>query len=402
MAMATNLADLVTSHITPDVLQKADSYVGESGPAIQKALAAIVPTILAAVTNLGSTSSGVQQVASMLDAGRYDGGALANLGDLFAGGAATKEALTAGQGMMASLFGSRLAGVTDAIARHAGIRLTSATSLMALAGPLVLHVLGRQRAAAGGGPAELTTLLGEQRSFLSGLLPAGLASLLGWSAGISGVSEARSAVAGAAAGAAAGASRVMASVTAPRAGWGIPIGAIVGLILVAIGYLWWGGSVTQVAREATRKLAELQLPGGIKISVPEGAFNYSLATWLAGTTDVAVPKRFIFDNLNFETGSTQLTPESRPTVDALVVILKAYPAVAVVLEGHTDSTGDPAANKKLSLDRATAVRDLVVSGGVAETRINTAGLGSEKPIASNDTEDGRAKNRRLELVVEKR
>jgi OOP family OmpA-OmpF porin len=126
-----------------------------------------------------------------------------------------------------------------------------------------------------------------------------------------------------------------------------------------------------------------------------------VATWLA-STDATVPKRFVFDNLNFETGSTQLTPESRPTVDSLLVILKAYPAVEILVEGHTDSTGDPAANKKLSLDRATAVRGILVTGGITDSRIKTAGVGPDRPIASNDTEDGRAKNRRIELVVEKR
>ena len=100
----------------------------------------------------------------------------------------------------------------------------------------------------------------------------------------------------------------------------------------------------------------------MKVSVPEGSFNYSLHQWLAGTTDTTVPKRFVFDNLNFETGSTKLTPESVPTVDSLVVILKAYPAVAVRLEGHTDNTGDAAANKKLSLDRAIVVKEIMITG----------------------------------------
>ena len=67
----------------------------------------------------------------------------------------------------------------------------------------------------------------------------------------------------------------------------------------------------------------------MKVSVPEGSFNYSLQQWLAGTTDTKVPKRCVFDNLNFETGSTKLTPESVPTVDSLVTILKAYPAVSL-------------------------------------------------------------------------
>jgi OmpA-OmpF porin, OOP family len=150
------------------------------------------------------------------------------------------------------------------------------------------------------------------------------------------------------------------------------------------------------------KMTDLQLPGGMKISVPEGSFHYSLHQWLAGTTDTTVPKRFVFDNLNFETGSTQLTPESMPTVDSLVVILKAYPAVAVRLEGHTDSTGDAAANKKLSFDRAVVVKEIMIKGGIPEGRIGTDGYGQENPIAPNETEEGRAKNRRTELVVEKR
>jgi outer membrane protein OmpA-like peptidoglycan-associated protein len=85
-----------------------------------------------------------------------------------------------------------------------------------------------------------------------------------------------------------------------------------------------------------------------------------------------------------------------------VVILKAYPNVAVRLEGHTDSTGDADANKKLSLDRAIVVKEIMIKGGIPDGRIGTDGYGQEKPIAPNETEDGRAKNRRTELVVEKR
>jgi OmpA-OmpF porin, OOP family len=395
--MATNLVDLVMGYLTPDVVNKAASYVGEAGPATQKAVASIVPTEIAALANLGSTEGGLQQIVRMLDLGKYDGSGLSNLGSLFAGGAATQEAVGAGKGMIESLFGSKLGGVTDLIARSTGIRGASITSLMALIGPVILSVLGRQRSMAGGSVAALGSLLGDQKSFLSGMLPAGLASMLGWPALASGVSELGS---GAAA-ATARAGREVAAVTSRRPAWLIPLAAIAALILIVLAYLWSSPPVSQVTRQATRKLAELQLPGGPKISVPDGAFNFSLATWLAGT-DTAVPKRFVFDDLNFETATTRLTPESRPTVETLVAILKAYPAVTVGLEGHTDSTGDAAANKKLSLDRAVAVKESLVSGGIADARVATAGLGSEKPIASNDTEDGRAKNRRLELVVVKR
>ena len=88
-------------------------------------------------------------------------------------------------------------------------------------------------------------------------------------------------------------------------------------------------------------------------------------------------------------------------IDTARSYMKCYPNMTVQLEGHTDSTGDAEANKKLSVDRAEAVKALLVAGGVDGARITTAGWGQEKPIASNDSEDGRAKNRRTELIVTK-
>ena len=398
--MATNLIDLVKGYLTPDIVDKAASYVGESSPDTYKALSGILPTMVAALSNMAATKTGAQQISQILDSGKYDGGMLANLGNLFSGGVAAQNAIGAGKGLLESLFGNSLGGAADLIARASGIRAGSATSLMALVAPIVMHVLGRQRASSGGGISSLTNVLTDQRGFLTGLLPVGMASLLGWSGVTGGVSDIASSTAASASRAT---REVATAVTSRRSDWLIPLAALAALALIWLGYMmWWAGPAREVAREATRKLAELQLPGGFKISVPEGAFNFSLATWLANTSDTAVPRRFVFDNLNFESGSTALTPESRPTVDALVAILKAYPAVSVGLVGYTDSTGDPAANKKLSLDRATAVKDLLVTGGVTDSRITTAGYGPENPIASNETEDGRAKNRRLELVVEKR
>jgi outer membrane protein OmpA-like peptidoglycan-associated protein len=128
----------------------------------------------------------------------------------------------------------------------------------------------------------------------------------------------------------------------------------------------------------------------------------TLAQWLSNTSDTAVPKRFVFDHLNFETGTTTLTPDSTATVDSLVAIMKCFPATQVQLDGYTDNTGDPAANKKLSLDRAAAVKDMLVKGGIEDSRMTTQGFGQDNPIAPNDTDEGKAKNRRLELVVEKR
>jgi len=179
---------------------------------------------------------------------------------------------------------------------------------------------------------------------------------------------------------------------------------LAGLALFALSWLWNRETVPPIreAAQSAFRMTDVQLPGGMKISIPEGSFNYTLYQWLSTTGDTTVPKRFVFDNLNFNTGSTQLTPESVSTVDSLVAIMKAYPGTVVRLEGYTDNTGDAAANKKLSLDRADTVKTIMVRGGVADSRISTTGYGPDNPIAPNDTEEGRAKNRRTELVVEKR
>jgi outer membrane protein OmpA-like peptidoglycan-associated protein len=396
--MAGTLVNLITGQLTPDVMQKAAALIGESGAATQKAFAGIVPTLVGALVNQASTMEGADQLARTLGSGKFDASALGGVASMFSGGPTTQDVMTAGKGLLEMLFGVKLGDVVAQLARFAGIRMDSASSLLALAGPLVLSVLGRERASIGQSGASLRSLLGAQRSSLDGLIPAGLASLLGWGSVTPGVSQVTSAMSGSAA------CRTEGVAPAPRAldrrSWVPPLVALGALVLSGLIWLSWP---TTSVREAARKLSELQLPGGVKISVPEGSFNFSLASWLATPASAGVPKRFVFDDLNFETASTRLTPESVGTVDTLVAVLRAYPGVTVDLEGHTDSTGDPAANKKLSLDRAMAVKDMLVKGGVSESRITSAvGHGQEKPIALNDSEAGRAKNRRLELVVLKR
>jgi len=79
--------------------------------------------------------------------------------------------------------------------------------------------------------------------------------------------------------------------------------------------------------------------------------------------------------------------------------MKSDPALKLEIQGHTDNVGAPAANLKLSPERAASVRAyLVASAGVAPARLTTAGLGDTKPIGDNKTEAGRAQNRRVELV----
>jgi outer membrane protein OmpA-like peptidoglycan-associated protein len=159
------------------------------------------------------------------------------------------------------------------------------------------------------------------------------------------------------------------------------------------------GDVASRGVDTARKgLEQLTLPGGGNISVAPGTMNYDLAKFL-GDPSAQVPKTFVFDNLNFEAATTQLTPDSQPTVNNLASILKAYPNAQVQLVGYTDNTGTPDANQTLSQNRADAVKSILVTQGVPAERISTQGQGQNSPVASNDTEDGRLRNRRTELIV---
>jgi len=102
----------------------------------------------------------------------------------------------------------------------------------------------------------------------------------------------------------------------------------------------------------------------------------------------------------FDTDKTVVKPQSKPTLDEIAKLLRAQPALNVVIVGHTDSQGAYDYNMSLSQRRAAAVAAALVSGyGIAQARLRTAGVGYLAPVGSNASEDGRALNRRVELVA---
>ena len=101
----------------------------------------------------------------------------------------------------------------------------------------------------------------------------------------------------------------------------------------------------------------------------------------------------------FETGETQLRPEAMESLVEVVDLLQSEPDKDIRIEGHTDSTGNSEANLKISQQRADSVLEALVSLGVEAARITAAGMGQDFPIASNDSEDGRAQNRRVDVIL---
>lgn len=107
----------------------------------------------------------------------------------------------------------------------------------------------------------------------------------------------------------------------------------------------------------------------------------------------------IANNILFETNSDKLTPESEKELDKLVAIMFTVEGVKARIEGHTDNTGDAAYNLDLSKRRAYAVKEYLVGKGISENMITSNGFGDTKPLQTNDTEEGRKTNRRVEIIL---
>ncbi len=96
---------------------------------------------------------------------------------------------------------------------------------------------------------------------------------------------------------------------------------------------------------------------------------------------------------------SDLNSDSKESIAKLGRILNEYPDTRLTIQGHTDSKGDDNYNRKLSAQRSDAVRDYLIANGVTGGRLNTTAYGETSPVASNDTEAGRAKNRRVEVII---
>jgi outer membrane protein OmpA-like peptidoglycan-associated protein len=380
--MALNLIDLAKDYLTPDVISKLSGQIGETPAATEKALGAAIPSLAGIACNQASTPGGASKLMSLLNTSGLDTGILSNFAGALGGGAATDGLLRTGNSLLNGLLGDKLGAVANTIASFAGVQASSVTRLLGLVVPLLFGLLGKQVTSGGLTAANLPGLLASHRDTILKFAPPGLASALGLSS--------NSNLCGAA---------PIAAVPPPVAEKkGIPVWAwLLPLLLLIACFLWW-----RSCNPSGPRMASITLPCGTVLSVEEGTFNYNLANFMLKGSDSELPKEIVFDHLNFDTGTTRLTPESQPTVTTLISIMKCYPNSQYRLEGHTDNTGDPAANKTLSVDRANAIRDMLVQGGIDTSRLSTEGYGADKPIASNDTEEGKAKNRRTELIVLKK
>ncbi|MBC7571694.1 MAG: OmpA family protein, partial [Spirosoma sp.] len=117
---------------------------------------------------------------------------------------------------------------------------------------------------------------------------------------------------------------------------------------------------------------------------------------------IEVGRTVRLNNIFFDTGKAELRSESGPELDRLVTTLNESPKIVIEVRGHTDNTGSNEINAKLSQDRADAVREYFISKGIEPDRVGSKGFGESKPVATNDTDEGRQQNRRVEFMIVKK
>ncbi|GKS96082.1 MULTISPECIES: OmpA family protein [unclassified Acidovorax] len=181
---------------------------------------------------------------------------------------------------------------------------------------------------------------------------------------------------GAGVGAVAGA--VIGSATGGRAGTGAVVGAGVG----ALGTYIWSQHMERQKRDMQ------QVTQGTGVVVTQTADNQL--------------KLDIPSDISFATNRSDIQSNFAPVLERFAEGLRNNPNTEVRIVGHTDSTGSDAINNPLSMDRAASTRNFLTTRGVNGGRIQVEGRGSHQPIATNDTNDGRARNRRVEIFVGER
>ncbi len=165
-------------------------------------------------------------------------------------------------------------------------------------------------------------------------------------------------------------------------------------------------AVSEAAKAIMDKLGKflaVKLPNGVELNVPEFGVERKLIAFIEDKSKpVDKTTWFSFDRLEFETGSADLKPTSAEQLKNIAEIMKAFPNVSLKIGGYTDNVGNADANLKLSQKRAENTMQALVKSGVDAKRLEAEGYGEKYPVADNSTEEGRQKNRRIDLRVTKK
>jgi OmpA-OmpF porin, OOP family len=408
--MASNFLTLVQNQISGQLMKKIADFLEEDIQTTQKALDVALPSVVGGIANQVSSQTGAEHILNTLSTDKMDGSLTDSLGILLSGGSATQGLINYGDKVNEGLFGKKTSAIMDWIASYAGIKTGSASGLMSLISPIVMNAIGQKVLSENTGVSGLQSLLGGQIDVLKNSIPAGLKSVLKLSnLNLETPSVPQVVTASKRAIEAAESNIEEKSLFSSLLPWLILLGAGV------MGLLYLRKCNTNAPEPpATSPVVFDQLPilkvdsiksitlpqlGDLKIAT--GSFLDKLHDEIKSPT-LDPTKALVFDNVNFATGKADLTESSKSQLSDLAKIMKAYPKVEIKIDGHTDNVGQEEKNKKLSEDRAAAVKKYLTDNGIDSKRVTTEGFGMAKPVADNSTVEGKAKNRRIEAFVMKK
>ncbi len=309
--------------------------------------------------------------------------------------------MTGGSKFLSTIFGNQINVVTEALSSKSGLRSMAATTLLALGAQTVLGLLGSKIRDGSVNASNLPSFLSRESDALQSKLP------LAYQA----VSTHKVEV-----------DPVVAQTVRHEEKRGSILPWLIGLLaLLALLGFWWYRSHTTPAPDVVQTpapvpaahapvlsstgadlgaLVDTTLPDGTALHIPEHGVEGRLLAFIKD------PNRnpdkttwFDFDRLLFDTNSDSLQPQSAEQLNNIAAILKAYPAVHLTIGGYTDNTGNAANNLKLSQNRANSVVDQLVTMGIDRSRLVAKGYGEQHPVGDNATEEGRALNRRISMLV---
>jgi OmpA-OmpF porin, OOP family len=413
--MSFNLLDLAKGYLTDAVVGKLAGNLGEDSSVLSKAVGASLPALLGGIINSSSSPSGLSGLMNVLSSNK-DHSLLDDLGGILGDSEKSNGMMSMGGSILNSLLGDKLGGVVSAVSSFTGLGSGSTSSLFSFLAPVVTGILGKKVASDGLGISGLGDLLGSQKSLVSAALPSGLSSALGLGNLMSsGTDDLKSA-----------ASSHIPDVETGGFNWKP---WLLGLLALLAAFLLFRKCSAEKTAEAVEQTTEAvsdtlaastdtvasavsgaldklgasvkrALPDGVELNVPENGIESNLIGFINDASKkVDKTTWFNFDRINFATGSSELTAESAEQVNNIAAILKAFPKVNLKIGGYTDNTGNAKSNLKLSANRATTVMKAIVANGIDAGRLAAEGYGDQHPEASNDTEEGRAQNRRIAVRV---
>ncbi len=427
-----DILKMVTDVAGKALVNQASGFLGESQSNTQSAISAILPSLLGGLLGKSQQSGGAGIIMDLLNNNNMDGGMLNDLSGMFNGGESTNALTGLGGNLLKGILGDKVGGLVDMVSGFAGLKKSSSNSLLSMAMPLIMSMIGKQIKSKGMGLSGLTSLLSSQAPHIASAMPKGMgnvADLLGFSGALS----------------SAGGSiptPKAPKVTAPSGGGNGWMKWLLPLLAIAAGLYFWKGCDTgaldaakakteqaaadaaqaakdaaaateAAAKDAANAAGNMVDSAGESLSdavkaAREGLANLTFTAGSAGEKMMNYLKSgdaadadgtFRFINLNFASGSAAITDANAGEVDNLAAVMAAYPNVKVEVQGYTDSQGNDDNNKALSQRRADAVKARLLVKGIGAGRVNAVGYGEASPVATNDTAEGRAQNRRIEVKI---